>query len=178
MMTNTHKALRLLLLTVPVLLLALGLAGCGSDNNSSALPGTAAQQAALTTAVHTAAQGLAAVAVHDGTHDLETIKAYVHAVRFLDDQSGYFFVYDYTNNYCVAHAILTAWEGTDKSDYRDPHGLYPVQEFSKMARDAGLGFLVFHFNNPTTGTEQMKLGYMEVIPGTTLYLGSGIYVGG
>jgi len=29
-----------------------------------------------------------------------------------------------------------------------------------------------------SGREEKKLGYIEVIPGTTLYIGSGIYVPG
>lgn len=38
------------------------------------------------------------------------------------------------------------------------------------------GFLVYHWNNPVSGKEEKKLGYVELITGTTLYIGSGIYV--
>ncbi|MCF8067548.1 MAG: cache domain-containing protein [Desulfobacterales bacterium] len=36
--------------------------------------------------------------------------------------------------------------------------------------------LIYYWNNPETKKEEKKLGYVEAIPGTTLYIGSGIYM--
>jgi len=35
---------------------------------------------------------------------------------------------------------------------------------------------VYYWNNPKTKKEEKKPGYVEVVPATTLYIGSGRYV--
>jgi signal transduction histidine kinase len=140
--------------------------------------GTQTQREVLKAAVHVAASSLAGVAVKtDGTYDVETIRKFVNSVRFLDDQTGYFYVYDSTNNFCIAHAILKDFEGKDKTDYTDSRGMKVIQELSKIAVDTPIGgYLNFYWMNPKTTKEEKKLGYIEMIPGTKLYVGSGIYV--
>jgi methyl-accepting chemotaxis protein len=156
---------------IAVLLATVGSGVCGAA-------GLSADQAVLKAVVHSAAQGLAAVAVNkDGNCNTATIRKYVDAVRFLDDRTGYFFVYDYTNNFNVAHATQKDFPGHDKTKYQDSRGMYVIQELSKIAKNkSGGGFLVYYWNNPKTKKEEKKLGYVEVIPGTTLYVGSGIYM--
>lgn len=52
-----------------------------------------------------------------------------------------------------------------------------IRELSSLARSrAGGGYLVYYWNNPVTKREEKKLGYVEVIPGTNIYIGSGSYV--
>ncbi len=134
-------------------------------------------QAVLKAVVHSAALGLGGVAVNkDGSYNPAMIRQYVDAVRFLDDRTGYFFVYDYKNNLNIAHAALKDFPGQDKTLYQDSRGTYVIQELSKIAKGKdGGGFLVYYWNNPEAGKEEKKLGYVEVIPGTSLYIGSGIY---
>ncbi len=140
-------------------------------------PGSPIDQAILKAVVHSAAQGLGAIAVNkDGTYNAQMIRQYVDAVRFLEDKTGYFFVYDYTNNVNVAHATLRDFPGQDKTQYQDSRGMYVIQELSKIAKSKpGGGSLIYYWNNPETKREEKKFGYVEVIPGTTLYIGSGIY---
>jgi len=139
--------------------------------------GTKADRAVLRAAVHVAAAGLGAVAVkEEGAYNEEMIRRFVDPIRFLQDESGYFFVYDYTNNMCIAHAAQKDFAGKDKSGYQDSRGMYVIRELSKIAKsDQHSGFLVYHWQNPNTKEEEQKLGYVEVIPGTTLYIGSGVY---
>jgi len=95
----------------------------------------------------------------------------------MKDDFGVFFVYDYTNNFNVAHATQKDFPGHDKTKYQDSQGMDVIQELSKIAKSkTGCGFVVYYWNNPKTKKEEKKLGYVEVIPGTTLYIGSGIYV--
>jgi len=156
---------------IAILLATVSGGVCGSPRLST-------DHAVLKAVVHSAALGLGAVAVDkDGTCNTEMIRQYVAAVRFLDDRTGYFFVYDYTNNFNVAHATLKDFPGHDKTKYQDSRGMYVIQELSKIAKSkTGGGFLVYYWNNPKTKKEEKKLGYVEVIPGTTLYIGSGIYM--
>lgn len=164
---------RLALVTLVVMILA-----CGSVALAQERIGTTRERDVLKAAVTVAAEGLGAVAAKpDGTYDAEMIRTFVNPIRFLKDRSGYFFVYDYTNNYNIAHAVLKDFPGTDRTDYQDSKGMYVIRELSKIAAgDDHSGFLVYHWMNPNTGQEEKKLGYVAVIPGTTLYIGSGIYV--
>lgn len=159
-------------------LIALLLTGVDNGICEGPGPGSSTDRAVVKAVVHTAALGLGAVAVNkDGTYNTEMIRRYVDAVRFLKDRTGYFFVYDYTNNFNVAHATLKDFPGHDKTNYQDTRGMYVIRELSKIAKSkAGAGFLVYYWNNPETKKEEKKLGYVEVIPGTTLYIGSGIYI--
>ncbi len=140
--------------------------------------GTDAERAVLKAAVHVASSGLAGIAVKaDGTYDVDTIRKFVDAVRFLDDKTGYLYVYDSTNNFCIAHAIMKDFEGKDKSEYTDSRGMKVIQRLSEtvIAKPTG-DYLVFYWMNPKDKNEEKKLGYVEMIPGTKLYVGSGIYV--
>ncbi len=149
-----------------------------ADPNDPSQVGTATDRAVLEAAVHVASAGLGGVAATSGGgYEAAVIRNFVNAVRFLGDRSGYFFVYDYNTNVCVAHAVLADFVGQDKTSYQDSRGLYVIQELAKLARSTSQGgYLVYHWNNPNTGQEERKLGYVEVIPGTTLYIGSGVYV--
>jgi len=125
-MSGTGRTLRLRWALAVGLLMAVSLMGCGGGGgNDVGLPGTAALRAALTSAVKVAALGLGGVAVNSPP-DQDIIRRFVDAVRFLDDRSGYFFVYDYTNNVCIAHAINKAWEGQDKTAYQDSQGMFVI----------------------------------------------------
>ena len=139
--------------------------------------GSPTDQIVLKAVVHSAAQGLSAVAVNKGgTYNANMIRQYVNAVRFFEDETGYFFVYDYMTNVNIAHAILKDFPGQDKTQYQDSRGMYVIQELSKIAKSTtGRGFLIYYWNNPETKKEEKKLGYVEVIPGTSLYIGAGIY---
>jgi signal transduction histidine kinase len=172
----------MLCLLVVASLVPFCLAGCGGHGEGGWSPAAApvdAEHQVLKAAVRVGSAGLGAIAVNpDGSYNTAMIRQFVHAIRFLDDDSGYFFVYDYTSNFNIAHAVLLNFEGQDKTSYQNSRGLFVIQELSKIAASpAHAGFLTYHWNNPTTGREEEKLGYVEVIPGTTLYIGSGIYHG-
>lgn len=162
-----------LFLSIGALVMLLASAGSGFGE----VTGSPTDRAVLKAVVHSAAAGLGAVAVNkDGTHNDALIKNYVDAVRFFDDKTGYFFVFDYRNNVCIAHAALKDFPGKNHSSYKDSRGTFVIQELSKTAKNSGSGFLVYFWDNPETHKEERKLSYVEVIPGTTLYIGAGIYL--
>lgn len=128
------------------------------------------------TATHCAAVGLGGIlATIEGEQaGIDAIRAYVHPVRFYDDQSGYFYVYNYD---CVniAHATQHDLEGQNLYDYQDSHGTYVIRELSAAAQNGG-GFVEYYWNNPTTQQEQKKIGYVEPIPDTDYFIGDGVYI--
>lgn len=93
-------------------------------------------------------------------------------VRFEDDASGYFFVYDQT--IAVSVPAKRSNEGKDLVDTQDRDGVYFVRELAKQAA-AGGGFVEYVFAKPDKG-DQPKLAYAEMIPGTRFWIGTGVYV--
>jgi|GEM_PF-1418324 len=164
---------------ISILLIAsLVLLGPGTPTLADAESDAKTDRAVLKAVVHSAATGLSAIAVKkNGKYNAEMLRKYVNAVRFFDDESGYFFIYNYTNNYNVAIATMKDWPGTDKTNHQDSHGTFIIQELSKLAKSpAAGGFFEYYFNNPVSKRDEKKISYIEVIPGTTLYIGAGFYL--
>ncbi len=53
-------------------------------------------------------------------------------------------------------------------------GLYVIRELSAAAQGGG-GFVIYHWPHPETREEQEKVGYVEPIPGTDYFIGTGYY---
>ncbi|MCT4626626.1 methyl-accepting chemotaxis protein [Halodesulfovibrio sp.] len=93
-------------------------------------------------------------------------------IRFKEDQSGYFFVFDDTTN--VALPTKKTAVGKDMGQSQDTNGIYYVRELKKAA-SAGGGFVEYVFNKPGQG-DQPKLAYAESIPQTSYWIGTGSYI--
>ncbi|PIS29788.1 MAG: C50 carotenoid epsilon cyclase [Candidatus Marinimicrobia bacterium CG08_land_8_20_14_0_20_45_22] len=98
----------------------------------------------------------------------------IDSVRFYDDESGYFYVYDYD---CVniAHATQKDLQGQNLYNYQDTHGKYVIRELSAAAQNGG-GFVEFYWIKPGSTGEKKKLGYVEPIPGTDYFIDTGVYL--
>lgn len=151
-----------------------GLSGCSSATNNSFSQEESSQRLAAT-ATHVAAVGLGEilVGVTDENQRIKTIQNFIDPIRFFDDRSGYFYVY-YYNCINVAHAIDKTLVGKDLTDYRDMKGLFVIRELSAKAKSGG-GYVTFYWPHPQTKAEQKKYGYVEPIPGTDYFIGTGYY---
>jgi len=85
----------------------------------------------------------------------------------------YIYAYDF-NCVCLAHGYTPELVGNDLTDKKDNAGLLVIQKLRDMAKE-GKGFMEFGWNDPATGKEGRKLGYVIKID-QTLWLGSGIYL--
>ncbi len=94
-------------------------------------------------------------------------------IRYESDKSGYFYAYKGTRN--IALAPNPALEGQDLGDRKDENGTYYVREMARLVRENGKGFVNLLFPKPGMG-DQPKLNYVEAIPGTPFYLGTGVYL--
>jgi signal transduction histidine kinase len=121
--------------------------------------------------------GLGAICTdQDGAEQcVSLIREFIDPVRFYPDQSGYFYVYDFD---CVniAHATQKDLVGKNLYDYQDCKGKYVIRELAAMAKKGG-GFISYHWVKPGSEGEQLKLGYVEPIPGTDYFIGTGVYGG-
>lgn len=103
---------------------------------------------------------------------VETIRKLVMDIRFEKDKSGYFFVYNKTIN--VALPTKPSARGKDLGNLKDPNGVRLVYEMFKLAEGGG-GFLEYIWPKENKG-DQPKLSYAMSIPGSDMWIGTGVYL--
>lgn len=100
------------------------------------------------------------------------IRSLVNEIRYEDDKSGYFFVFDGTIT--VAMPPKQELVGKDLTDFKDKNGVYVIRSLKEQAKGGG-GFVEYIWPKPGAG-ETPKVSYAEMIPGTNLWLGTGVYI--
>jgi signal transduction histidine kinase len=170
---------RLMLLTFLALILLVMLMAAGCGNNTNSQTNIDAEKQTAQAVVHSTALGLGAVLTgyQNETDRINLIRAYIDPVRFYPDQSGYFYVYD-SNCVNIAHATQKDLQGQSLYDYKDTRGNYVIRLLAAAAKNGG-GFVEYYWIKPNSATneEQQKIGYVEPIPGTDYFIGTGVYTG-
>ena len=128
--------------------------------------------------VHSTAVGLGGILknVENETDRISIIRDFIDQIRFYPDQSGYFYVYDFD---CVniAHATQKDLPGKNLRDYKDVKGKYVIRELAAAAEKGG-GFVEYYWVRPGFKGEHLKIGYVEPIPDTPYFIGTGVYLEG
>ena len=126
--------------------------------------------------VHAVALGLGQVLKDVKTENerIAIIRSFIGPIRFYQDNSGYFYVYNFK---CVnvAHATQKDLQGRNLYDHKDVKGKCVIRELSAAAKKGG-GFVDFYWVKPGSKGEQKKMGYVEPIPGTDYFIGTGVYL--
>lgn len=110
----------------------------------------------------------------DADEILAEIRKINNPIRFLDNKSGYFFVYD-THGVCLSMPVKPSLEGDNLSNMKDNDGVYLVKDLIKAAQSGG-GFVKYIWPKPPTNDVQPKLSYARMIPGTDFWIGTGVYI--
>lgn len=116
-------------------------------------------------------KALAEVSGRQEQHDI--IKSYIQDYRFEEDRSGYY--YTYIGTVIFMHPTLPQREGEDLGNTADVNGVYYVRELYENAKRGG-GFVSFVFPKPPSMENAPKLAYVEYIPGTDIWISTGIYI--
>ncbi len=134
----------------------------------------AAQKDKLQVATHTIAiaAGHAIENVTGENEKIEIIRKLIDDIRFETDSSGYYFVYEETTN--VALPPKKELQGKDLQDMKDKNDVYLVRDLHAAAKKGG-GFVIYIWPKPGAG-DVGKLGYAEMIPGTEMWIGTGVYL--
>ena len=167
---------RIMAVMALLLVLSLGAVSCDDEDPLTMdLTLEVSNSRVVKAAVHTAAAGLGEMlaGIEDEEEQIAVIQKFIEPVRFFNDESGYFYAYRY-NCVNVAHAIDKSLVGQDLTEYQDSQDMYVIQELSAAAAYGG-GFVTFHWPHPETKEEQEKIGYVEPIPGTDFFIGTGYY---
>lgn len=128
------------------------------------------------TAVHNMAVGIGNYfkTLEDSTKRVSFLRTFLNPIRFYDDNTGYFYVYNYDCRN-ISHAIQKDLQGKNLYNYQDPKGKYVIRELAEIAKNGG-GFLEYHWLDPKTESQESKIGYVEPIKGTDYFIGDGVYL--
>lgn len=92
----------------------------------------------------------------------EDAKDFVRAMRYRDDQSGYFWI-DGTDYVLVVHAVLTDQEGNNRKDMKDQNGVMITQSVVNVCKSAEKGgYNEFYFTKSDGVTVAPKIAYSEL----------------
>ena len=102
------------------------------------------------------------------------IRTYIDSIFFYEDKSGYFYVYNFqcTN---IAHATQKNLLRQNLFNYQDCRGKFVIRELSAAAAQGG-GFVEYYWIKPGETGEKLKIGYVNPIPFTNFFIGTGVYV--
>jgi methyl-accepting chemotaxis protein len=120
--------------------------------------------------------GKALAGITDPQEQHDIISAYIKDFRFEEDMSGYY--YTYKGTVIFMHPTLPQREGEDLRQTADADGVYYVRQLYENAQKGG-GFVSFIFPKPGPNGNMEnapKIAYVEYIPGTDIWISTGIYV--
>lgn len=102
----------------------------------------------------------------------ELLRRVLDTARYED--TGYFFAYD-TNGVNVVHPFFHEFQGQARLDVEDDAGRKYIRELMDKAM-AGGGFVQYNFYKPGETERRTKLVYAHLIPGSDIWLASGLYI--
>ncbi len=112
--------------------------------------------------------------ISDSLERVAFCRQIIDNIRFFDNHSGYFFIYDF-NCVNVAHGTQKNLEGQNLYDYQDSKGNYVIRGLVNIAETDGSGYYEYYWNNPVSGTEEPKIAFVYKVPGMDYFIGSGVY---
>jgi methyl-accepting chemotaxis protein len=132
------------------------------------------QKAKLQVAVHSMALaiGHAIEKIESADKKIEMVRTMVDDIRFEDDKSGYYFVYQGTIN--VSLPPKKESQGKDLGEMKDKNGVYAIREMQSKAH-AGGGFVEYIWPKPGS-VDTPKISYAQMIPGTDMWIGTGVFL--
>ena len=128
--------------------------------------------------VHSAVLGISNVFKNiyiNSDDQINFCQKFIDRVKFFTDSTGYFFICN-TDGICIAHAIEKDLEGTNCIDLIDTKGNKYIHEMCELIIDVGEGYVEYYRMNFSTNLEEKKISYIERIPDTDFFIGTGIYL--
>jgi len=122
------------------------------------------------------AEGLSGLFEYNGDSisNINYCRTFIDHIRFFDNHSGYFFVYDF-NGVNIAHGTQKNLQGENLYNYQDSQGNYVIRDMIEITSTQGFGYYQYYWNNPLTGNEEAKIAFVYKIPGINYFIGSGVY---
>jgi methyl-accepting chemotaxis protein len=102
-------------------------------------------------------------------------KREVGALRYGDDNSGYFWINDF-RPYMIMHPIKPEMNGQDETNYKDPTGTPVFVEMANVCKQKGEGIVKYKWQYGTDAKRiEQKTSYVKAFDPWGWIVGSGIY---
>ncbi|WP_242093343.1 cache domain-containing protein [Aestuariivivens sediminicola] len=102
-------------------------------------------------------------------------RSFIDRIRFFDDRSGYFFIYN-TEGLCIAHGTQKEQEGENQWDLKDVKDNYVLRDIIDVVNsNTDGGYYSYYWWNPSKDKIEPKTAFAMKIPGTDYFIGTGIY---
>jgi signal transduction histidine kinase len=128
--------------------------------------------------VQSAAKGFGGLIQKRNISESEQIPAFdkfIGPIRFFENKSGYFFLYK-TDGTCMVHPTQPDIEGNNRLDHTDSKGKKYIKEMCDLVKESGSGFVEYYKVSFQTNKDDLKISYVEAIPGTDYFIGAGVYM--
>jgi methyl-accepting chemotaxis protein len=99
----------------------------------------------------------------------------VSELRYGSEAKDYFWIND-MHPKMVMHPIKPSLNGKDLSDFKDPNGKHLFNEFVKVCREEGEGFVDYMWPKPGYDKPVPKLSYVKLFKPWNWVVGTGIYL--
>jgi len=107
-----------------------------------------------------------------GLSQEEIIQSELKKIRF--GKNGYYFAYN-TQGVNVAHPLKPKFQGQKRIGSKDKKGNSYIKGLIDEAQKGG-GFVTYWFPKPGTTEPLPKLAYASMVPGTSIWVATGIYI--
>jgi len=108
---------------------------------------------------------------------MDDAKKRISELRYGPEGKDYFWIND-MNPKMIMHPIKPDLNGKDLSDFKDPNGKHLFNEFVKVCRERGEGFVDYMWPKPGYDKPVAKLSYVKLFKPWNWILGTGIYLDG
>jgi len=105
---------------------------------------------------------------------LAKIKKRLRNVRFFDDLSGYFFMYD-LNGTCLLLPPKPSLENKNLIDLKDAKGAFTVRQAIGIVKEKNQGFYDWYWYKPNESDQKKKIGYIKAFNPLGIYIGTARY---
>ncbi|NOX15926.1 MAG: EAL domain-containing protein, partial [Epsilonproteobacteria bacterium] len=95
-------------------------------------------------------------------------------IRFFDNKSGYYFIYDLKGN-CILLPSKPSLEGTNQINLLDGNKEYVVQKIIKIVQSQGEGFGTWSWHKIGEKKMQKKIGFVKLFKPLNILIGSARY---
>ena len=95
-------------------------------------------------------------------------------IRFFDNKSGYFFVYDMEGNNLLLPPVPSL-ENTNFLYFKDAKGTYPIREHLKIVKESNEGFHEWYWYKPDSEVMKKKIGFVKAYKDLGIYIGTAKY---
>ncbi|MDA7848158.1 EAL domain-containing protein [Sulfurospirillum sp.] len=95
-------------------------------------------------------------------------------IRFFNNQSGYFFVYDMEGN-CLLLPSSSSLENTNLLDLQDAKGTFIIKEHRKIVEESKEGFHEWYWYKSDSKKMKKKIGFVKAYEELGIYIGTARY---